>query len=142
MCLFILYRTIRFIMGKTWKSHKSKEVKYEQEMLELEYVWEFKWLEYYYIGDKKNSDKDDDVFKTILRGLEIRISEKILTTMYGDIRTDNENTDGYNVLPWTSEPYILREDKEMEDYIPQKIAYAGEIICDTIFLNHVHFAKY
>ena len=75
MCLFILYRTITFIMGKTWKSHKSKEVKYEQEMLELEYFREFKWLEYYYIGDTKNSDKDDDVFKTILRGLETRMSE-------------------------------------------------------------------
>ena len=56
----------------------------------------------------KNSEKDDEVFKTILRGVETRMSEKILTTMYGVMRTDDENTDGYYVLQWTSEPYTLR----------------------------------
>ena len=90
----------------------------------------------------KNSEKDDEAFKTILRGVETRTSEKILTTMYGDIRTDNESTDGYYILPWTSEPYILQEDKEMKDSILQIIACAGEIMCDAIFLNHVHFEKY
>ena len=65
-----------------------------------------------------NSGKDDEAFKTILRGVETRMSEKILTTMYEAIQTDDKSTDGYYVLQQTSEPYTLQEDKEME-YTPQ-----------------------
>ena len=65
------------------------------------------------------------------------MSEKILTTMYGSMRTDDKSTDGYYVLQWTSEPYILQEDKEMEDYTPTITAYTGEIVCDVVFLNPV-----
>ena len=42
----------------------------------------------------ENIKKDDEEFKTILRGVETRMSKKILTTMYGAMRTDNERTDG------------------------------------------------
>ena len=41
----------------------------------------------------KNIENDDEAFKTILRGVEIRMSEKILTTMYRSMRTDDEITD-------------------------------------------------
>ena len=70
------------------------------------------------------------------------MSEKILSTMYGAIRTDDESSDGYYVLQWTSEPYTLQEDKDMEGYSPITTAYAGETICDAIFFNPVSFAKY
>ena len=70
------------------------------------------------------------------------MSEKILSTMYGAIRTDDENTDGYYNLQWTSEPYTLQEDKEMQGYSPITIAYTGEIVCDVVFLNPVPNAKY
>ena len=42
------------------------------------------------------------------------MSEKILTTMYGSMRTDDEGTNGYYVLQWTSEPCTLQEDKAMD----------------------------
>ena len=59
--------------------------------------------------------------------------------MYGAIWRDDESTDGYYVLQWKSEPYTLQEDKEMKGYTPQITAYAGEIVCEVVFLNHVHF---
>ena len=37
----------------------------------------------------KNIEKEDEVFKIILRRVETRMSEKILTTMHGAIRIDN-----------------------------------------------------
>ena len=49
----------------------------------------------------KNIDKEDEAFRTILRGVGKRMSEKILSTMYGAIRTDDESADGYYVLQWT-----------------------------------------
>ena len=70
------------------------------------------------------------------------MSEKILSTVYGGIRTNNESADGYYVLQWTTEPYTLQEDKEMQDYLPITTVYAGEIVCDAVFLNHVPHAKY
>ena len=70
------------------------------------------------------------------------MSEKILTTSFGAIRIDDESTDGYYILQCTSEPYTLQENKEMEGYTPQIIAYTGEIVCDVVFLNPVPFAKY
>ena len=59
----------------------------------------------------KNSEKEDEAFKTILRRVATRMSEKILTTMYVAMRTDDDSTDGYYILQWTSEPYTLQEDK-------------------------------
>ena len=90
----------------------------------------------------KNSEKDDEAFKTILRGVETRMSEKILTTMYGATRTDDESTDGYYVLQWISEPCTLQEDKVIKGYTPAIKSYAGEILCDAVFLNPVPNAKY
>ena len=52
--------------------------------------------------------------KKMLRGAETRMSEKVLTTMYRAMRTNDESTDGNYVRQWTSESYTLQEDKEME----------------------------
>ena len=70
------------------------------------------------------------------------MSEKILTTMHGAMRTDDENTDGYYVLQWTSGQYTLKEDKEMENYTPTITVDAGEIVYDAVFLNPVYKTKY
>ena len=44
---------------------------------------------------KHNTEKDDEAFGTILRGVETRMSEKILSIMYGAIRINDESTDEY-----------------------------------------------
>ena len=62
--------------------------------------------------------------------------------MYGAIGIDDESTNGYYVLQWTSELYTLQEDKEMEGYTPPITAQTGDIVCDAVFLNPVPFAKY
>ena len=56
---------------------------------------------------KNKTERDNEVFGTILRGVETRMSEKILTIMYSAMKTDDENADGYYVIQWTSEPYTL-----------------------------------
>ena len=61
--------------------------------------------------------------------------EKILSTMYGAIKTNDESADGYYVLRWTTEPYILQEDKEMQGYLPITIAYVGETVCDAVVIT-------
>ena len=42
-----------------------------------------------------NDEKDDMVFVTILKGVDSRISDKIISNMYGSMRKDDENIDEY-----------------------------------------------
>ena len=56
---------------------------------------------------KNNTERDNEVFGTILRGVETRMSEKILTIIYSAMKTDDKNADGYYVIQWKSEPYTL-----------------------------------
>ena len=42
---------------------------------------------------KNNTEKDDELFGTILRGVENRMSKKIETTIYDVVRMDDESTD-------------------------------------------------
>ena len=44
---------------------------------------------------KHNTEKDDEALGTILRGVETRMSENILSIMYGAIRINDESTDEY-----------------------------------------------
>ena len=90
----------------------------------------------------KNIERDDEAFTIILRGLETTMSEKIINTMYGGMRTYDESTDGYYVLQWTRESYTLQEDKNMEGCTRTITVYTGEIVCDAVFLNPVPNAKY
>ena len=62
------------------------------------------------------------------------MSQNILSTMYGAMRTDDESTDGCYILQWISESHTLQEDKKMEGYTPQITASVGEIVCDVVFL--------
>ena len=56
----------------------------------------------------ENIKKDDEEFKTILRGVERIMNEKLQTTIYRSMRIDDEIIDGYYILQWISEPYTLQ----------------------------------
>ena len=53
------------------------------------------------------------------------------------MRTDNEATQEYYLVKWITEPYIVQEDTIMKGVEPQQTTFAGEIICDALFLNPV-----
>ena len=58
------------------------------------------------------------------------------------MKIEDENTDGYYVVQWTSGPYTLQEDKVTKDYTLLVTAYTGEVVCDVVFLNLVTNEKY
>ena len=87
-------------------------------------------------------EKVDETFETSLRGVETRMSEKIRTTMYAAMRSDNESTNRYYAVQRISEQYILQEDKEIKNYTPPVTVYVGEIVCHTAFLKPVPNAHY
>ena len=89
-----------------------------------------------------NDESDDVSFKTILKEVETRMSETILIYMYRGMRKDNKDTDKYYIIQQRSEPYILSEDNNMQEFeLPIK-AYAGEIVCDDVFFNSTPNATY
>ena len=79
-----------------------------------------------------NIDNDDEAFKTILKGIETRMSEKILSTMYGTTRIDNKSADAYYIVQWTNESYILPKNS-MVGCTSLIIAYVDKIMRDTVF---------
>ena len=54
-----------------------------------------------------NVDNDDEIFETILKGVETRMIKKIFSTMHDATRTNNQSTNEYYVVRWTSEPDML-----------------------------------
>ena len=61
-----------------------------------------------------NVDNDDEIFETILKGVETIMSEKIWKTMYDAMRIVDESNDVYYVVQWTNEPYTLQDDKSIK----------------------------
>ena len=53
------------------------------------------------------------------------------------MRTNDEATQGYYLVKWITDPYIVQEDTIMLGVEPQQSAFAGEIICDAVFWNQV-----
>lgn len=72
-------------------------------------------------------------FKTVLKGVEARMSDNIISNIYGVMRIHDEQTDGYCIVQWISKPYTQQEDKFMEGYEPPIKSYAGEIVCNENF---------
>ena len=59
------------------------------------------------------------------------MSEKILSTIYAAMKIDDESTDGYYIIQWTSGPCSLQEDKDTKDCTLLVTAYSVEVMCDV-----------
>ena len=60
------------------------------------------------------------------------MSENIISTMYSDMRTNNDHTNKYYAVQWRSWSYIPHKDKVMDGCVPTIKAYAGEIVYNVI----------
>ena len=69
----------------------------------------------------------------ILKGIEAKISDKILNAMYGAIWIDDETSNRHYHLQWKSELYTLQKDKFVRGCKWPIKAYIGEIVRDAIF---------
>ena len=58
------------------------------------------------------------------------------------MKTDDESTDGYYVVQWTSKPYTQQEDNGIKCYTPPVTAYTDEVVCDAVSLNYVPNTNY
>ena len=86
-----------------------------------------------------NVDIEDEekVYETILHGIEARMHERILIGPFGAMRTNDEATQEYYLVKWITEPCTVQENTVMKGVEPQQSAFAGEIMCDTVFWNPV-----
>jgi len=84
---------------------------------------------------------DDDLAKEILHGIESRISEKIMKSDYGAMKTDNPATNRCYIVEWSSNVYTVQDDIVIKGFNPPDYAYTGEIVCETRFWNPASKAK-
>ena len=76
---------------------------------------------------------DDDLAKEILHGTKSRISEKIMKSDYGAMRTDNPATNRCYIVEWSSNVYTVQDDIVMKGYNPPKCTHTGEIVYEARF---------
>ena len=67
------------------------------------------------------TEDEEAIYETILHGIEARMNERILEGTFGAIRTDEEVTQGYYLVKWITEPYIVQEDILMKGVEPQHL---------------------
>ena len=65
------------------------------------------------------------------------MNKRILIGTFGATRTDDEAMEGYYLVKWITEPYIVQQDIIMKGVEPQQTAFAREIIFDALLQNPV-----
>jgi hypothetical protein len=71
--------------------------------------------------------------KEVLEGIMTRMAETIKEKNYGAVMTEDDNTNGYYLVRWASEPYASQE-------VTDEWAI-GELVCDGTYLNPVGRAR-
>ena len=66
------------------------------------------------------TEDEENIYETILHGIEARMNERILIGTFGAMRTDDEATQGYYLVKWITEPYIIQEDILMKGWSHHK----------------------
>ena len=95
------------------------------------------------LDTSKNDDIDeDDLAKNILHGIENRMSEKIMKSNYGAMRTDDLDTDWYYIVEWNYNVYTAQDDVVMKGYNPPEYAYAGDMGYKARFWKALSKVKY
>ena len=79
------------------------------------------------------TEDEEEIYETILHGIEARMNERILIGTFGAMRMDDETTQGYYLVKWIAEPYTVQDDIIMKGVVPKQTAFDGEIICDALF---------
>ena len=85
-----------------------------------------------------NNDAELNVLDNALEDLTLQILRGVKTVNYGAFDTADQNvSSGYYVVKWTSKPYTLRENTQLDDYIPPVTVPAGEFVANAQYMNPV-----
>ena len=92
-------------------------------------------------GKDSDAAEEEEALADALAGVTAEMAAGIRIGKYGAFATLDEDADGYYVVGWTSEPYTLQEDIDLEQYDPPIVIKSGELVCDAEFFNKVPGAK-
>ena len=53
-------------------------------------------------------EEEEYVYEIILHMIEARMNERILIGTFGSMKSNDETTQGYYLVKWITEPYILQ----------------------------------
>ena len=88
--------------------------------------------------DKEGADNVDDKFKQqIIHNYISIMEEKIKDGDVGAVSTSDNNTDGYYLVKWCSDPYTLQEDIMNTTFTDYEVIEEGDMVCDALYYNLV-----
>jgi len=100
------------------------------------------WIIVSIVKDAKSNAKEEEAAKkSITDDLAVFVSQEIKVGGYGAMAVD-EGVNGYYIVQWTGEPYMLQERVEFPEYNPPMILEPGELVCDAEYLHAVGSSKY
>ena len=74
--------------------------------------------------------------------MTLQILRGVKTGNYGAFETADQNvSSGYYVIKWTSKPYALQENTQLDDYTPPVTVHAGEFVANAQYINPVAKSK-
>jgi hypothetical protein len=83
-------------------------------------------------GNEYNEAQD-----VVLDAFAVRMAEDVVAGRNGAFMTEDPDTDGYYVVEWSSSPYTLQEDVELDEFDPPLRLSAGELVVDAHYYNKV-----
>ena len=93
--------------------------------------------------DKKNNiasndDAELNVLDNALEDLTLQIMKGVKIGNYGAFEKADQNvSSGYYVVKWTSKPYTLQENTQLDDYIPPVTVHAGEFVANLLYATKI-----
>ena len=90
--------------------------------------------------DKEGADNVDEKFKQqIIHNYISIMEEKIKDGDVGAVPTSDNNTDGYYLVKWCSDPYTLQEDIVNTTLADYEVIEEGDMVCDAMYCNPVPY---
>jgi hypothetical protein len=90
---------------------------------------------------ESNPDEIEEAQAIVLDGIGTMMSELVRVGHFGAFMTDDPDADGYYLVNWTSVPYTLQEEIELDEYTPPIRIAKGELVCDAAYWYKVPRAK-
>ena len=96
------------------------------------------------IVDKQSIDdvNENSIVENALVCNTMHVANEIAVDGYGALATNDNNVKvGYYIIKWTSTPYPLQCDTNIDTFNPPLVLKAGEMVCDAVYLNAVPNCK-
>ena len=80
---------------------------------------------------ESNQEESNEIQQNVLTAFSTRVAANVEVEGFGALLTDDPDSEGFYIVQWTSEPYVLQEDTKLTEYDPVVTLPAGTQVCNA-----------